>query len=171
MGKVVVRPATPEDAAPLRELRIEALANRPEAFAADHAAALAEPVEGWVERINRNAADDSGVICVAANGERLVGMAGLGRGHWPKTRHSAVIWGVYVTPAWRGQGVAEALIETCIAWGKAQGVATVKLAVVTTNTPAIRCYARCGFTVYGIEPQAIYYGGAYYDELLMVKAI
>jgi hypothetical protein len=45
----------------------------------------------------------------------------------------------------------------------------VKLAVVTTNTPAVRCYARCGFAVYGIEPQAICYDGVFYDELLMAK--
>jgi len=48
-------------------------------------------------------------------------------------------------------------------------LAIVKLGVVTTNTPAIRCYARCGFTVYGVEPQVIHYEDVLYDELLMAK--
>jgi RimJ/RimL family protein N-acetyltransferase len=47
----------------------------------------------------------------------------------------------------------------------------VKLGVITTNTPAIRCYARCGFTVYGIDPKVIYYDGVFYDELLMARPI
>lgn len=170
-GNIAIRPAVPGDAALLRELRIEALADRPEAFAADHAAAVAENVEGWVERIEVNAAQEQGIICIASTGERLVGMTGLGRGHWPKTQHSGIIWGVYVNPEWRSMGVAEALLNECITWAKAQGLTIVKLGVVTTNTPAIRCYARCGFSVYGIEPRVIYYNGVYYDELLMVKVI
>jgi RimJ/RimL family protein N-acetyltransferase len=47
----------------------------------------------------------------------------------------------------------------------------VKLAVVTTNASAIRCYIQCGFRVYGVEPQVIYYDGVYYDELLMSREV
>ena len=36
---------------------------------------------------------------------------------------------------------------------------------------AIRFYARCGFTVYGIESKAICYDGVTYDELQMAKTI
>jgi RimJ/RimL family protein N-acetyltransferase len=45
----------------------------------------------------------------------------------------------------------------------------VKLAVVTTNTAAIRCYARLDFKVYGVEPQAICHQATFYDELLMIR--
>lgn len=170
-GAITIRPATVDDAVPLRALRLEALASQPEAFAADHDRTEAESAEAWVERIRQNEANNEGVICVAAAQEGLVGMTGLYRGHWPKTRHSAMIWGVYVTAAWRGLGIAEALLEACLDWARAQGITVVKLGVVTTNTPAIRCYARCGFTVYGIEPQVIRYDGVCYDELLMTRAI
>ena len=170
-GPITIRPAALADAASLRELRLEALANYPAAFAADHASTAAESVEFWTERIANNAVDDKGMICVASSEGQLIGMTGLGRGHWPKTRHGGIIWGVYVKPAWRGLHVAEALLDECIAWAKAHSVVMVKLAAITTNTPAIRCYARCGFTIYGIEPKAICYDGVYYDELLMVKTI
>jgi RimJ/RimL family protein N-acetyltransferase len=43
--------------------------------------------------------------------------------------------------------------------------------VVTTNAPAIRCYARHGFTVYGVEPEVIFANGVYYDELLMLRRL
>jgi ribosomal protein S18 acetylase RimI-like enzyme len=170
-GAVTVRPAVPGDAAPLRALRLEALANHPEAFAADHAATAAESVEAWAERIAEYAVDDKGVICVASVDGQLAGMTGLVRGRWPKTRHAGMIWGVYVAPDWRGLGVAAALLEECFAWARARGLVTLSLGVVTTNTPAIRCYARCGFGVYGVEPRVIYYGGVFHDELLMVRSI
>lgn len=169
-GPITIRPAVPDDAGQLRELRLEALASQPVAFAADYALTEADSVEVWVRYIDQ-AADSKSVICVAVAHERLVAMTGLVRGKWPKTRHSGMIWGVYVKADWRGLGVAGALLEECIAWGRAHGLAIVKLGAVTTNTPAIRCYARCGFTVYGLEPQVICYEGVLYDELLMAREI
>ena len=47
----------------------------------------------------------------------------------------------------------------------------MKLAVVSTNAPAIRCYEHCGFATYGTDPRVIYYNGVFYDELLMIKPI
>lgn len=169
-GTVTVRTATVEDAVTLRALRLESLASHPVAFAADYDRTEAEGADAWAERIQRNEAKNEGVICVAAAGASLVGMTGLYRGHWPKTQHSANIWGVYVTTAWRGQGIAKALIKACLDWARARGVTVAKLGVVTSNTPAIRCYARCGFQVYGLEPQVIGYDGVFYDELLMARA-
>lgn len=170
-GPITIRPAVPADAALLRELRLEALANYPEAFAADYAITAAQSIEFWAERIIDNVVGDKGVICLATAEGQLVGMTGLLRGHWPKIRHSGAIWGVYVKPEWRGLHVAEALLDECIAWARAHGVEIVKLAAITTNTAAIRCYARCGFTVYGIEPKAVCYDGVYYDEVLMAKSV
>ncbi|MEW5868707.1 MAG: GNAT family N-acetyltransferase [Chloroflexota bacterium] len=170
-GSVAIRPAVPQDAVLLRELRLEALASQPEAFAADYALTAADSADVWGTLIAKNAQQNSGVLCVASAGEQLVGMTGLGRGHWPKTCHSATIWGVFVRPAWRGHHLAQALIEACSDWARPQGVVTVKLGVVTSNTAAIRCYARCGFTIYGIEPKAIYHSGVFYDELLMAKPL
>ena len=170
-GTVTIRAATVDDAVPLRALRLEALANRPEAFAADYDRTEAEGADAWVERIRQNEAQDEGVICIAATDVARVGMTGLYRGHRPKTRHSAGIWGVYVTPVWRGLGIADALLTACLDWARERGVTVATLGVVTTNTPAIRCYARCGFQVYGLEPKVIYYGGVFYDELLMARAV
>ena len=170
-GTIGICPAQTADAAALRVLRLEALASDSVAFAADYAATEAGGDELWVDRITENAVDNRGVIFTASSESRLIGMTGLIRGHWPKTRHSANIWGVYVNAVWRGFHIAEAMIEACIVWAKPQGITVVKLGVVTSNTPAIRCYTRCGFTVYGVEPQANYADGLFYDELLMVRFI
>ncbi len=168
---ILIHPAVPGDAPLLRELRLEALANHPVAFSADYAASAAESVRQWSERVVSYVSEDVGMISVAATHDRLVGMAGFHREKRPKTRHSGTIWGVYVKTEWRGLHVAEALLEECAAWARARGVVILKLGVITTNTPAICCYARCGFRVYGIDPQAVYYDGVFYDELLMAKSI
>jgi len=166
---ISIRPATPDDAAAVRALRLEALTQNPTAFSADVTATAAEPPEAWAARIARYNQEQAGVICVAEASGGLVGMAGLVCGHWPKTRHRADIWGVYVKPEWRNRGIAEALLAECAGWARERGVFMALLGVVTINTPAIRCYARCGFQVYGIDPKTLCHDGIYYDELLMVK--
>jgi len=173
IGPVAVRPAVPEDAAPLRALRLEALADYPAAFAADYDMSAAETAGLWEKRIAGYSAQDTGLICVAVaeRQPRLVGMAGLYRGDRPKTRHSGTVWGVYVSPDWRGLHIAEAVIAECLAWGRVRGVVVAKLGVLTTNTPAVRCYSRCGFSVYGVEPKAIFHDGIYHDELLMSRLL
>ena len=168
---ITVRPAVPEDAGKLRELRLAALTAHPEAFAMDAESMAAETDAHWAERITRNASTGAGAICVAANGDRLIGMMGLFRDLRPKTRHTGTIWGAYVDAAYRGRHVAEALMGQCLAWAREHGVVMAKLGVITPNTPAIRCYARCGFTVYGIEPKVICCDGVFYDELLMARAV
>lgn len=167
----MIRPAVSADAAPLRRLRLEALAGHPDFFAADYTFTESETDEAWAARIASYALENKGLICVAESAGNLVGMTGLGAGNWPKTRHSGVIWGVYVNPEWRGLHLAQGLIEECITWARLQGLTIVKLGVVTTNTPAIRCYTRIGFTVFGVEPQAIRHAGVNYDELLMAKVL
>jgi ribosomal protein S18 acetylase RimI-like enzyme len=124
-----------------------------------------------VKRVQSNQADNKGTIFLAVANPQIIAMAGIFRGGYPKTRHNGTIWGVYVTPAWRGLHIAEALLDACTAWARAQGLALVKLAVVNTNASAIRCYTRAGFSVYGVDPKVICYQGVYYDELLMVKAV
>lgn len=171
LGAVTIRPGREEDAPAYRELRLEALRNHPEAFSSDYETALAKPIDYWEKRLRLYDPDNEVMLYFAAHGQQLVGMGGITHTGAPKQKHSAYIVSMYVRPEWRGQGVAEALIDTCLEWGREQGIAIVKLGVSTVNTPAIRCYARCGFEVYGTEPQAIYHDGVFYDELLMARAI
>jgi ribosomal protein S18 acetylase RimI-like enzyme len=170
-GDITIRIAVPDDSPTLLELRLEALSMHPEAFAADVDMTAAEGADVWAERIANYARRQSDAICIAECQNQIIGMAGVGLGHWPKTRHSGFIWGVYVTPDWRGMHIAEAILNECSGWAKDHGGVVVKLGVVTTNMSAIHCYTRCGFSVYGIEPKVIYHDGVYYDELSMVRLI
>ena len=169
-GLVTIRLGREEDAAAYRELRLEALRNHPEAFSSDYETALAKPMSYWTKRLRFDDPDNGAMLYFAAHDGLLIGMCGITHTDAPKQKHSAYIVSMYIRPEWRGLRIAEELINTCLDWGRTQGIKVVKLGVTTTDAPAIRCYARCGFQVYGTEPQAICVDGVYYDELLMARS-
>ena len=164
---VLIRPAAPADAGRLRDLRLEALADHPQAFSSDYATAAQEPLANWVERLERHEQGANERLQVAEAGSELVGMAGIYRDPRPKIRHAATIWGVYVSPGWRGLRTGDGLVKANLEWAASHEVVFVRLAVISVNSSAIACYLRCGFSVYGVEPKSIFYEGRYYDELMM----
>ncbi len=170
-GEILIRTAAPDDSASLFKLRLEALTIHPEAFSADVEKTIADGAESWEKRITDYSESQSGVLVVAQARDELVGMTGIVRGYSPKTRHSATAWGVYVNRVYRRLHIAEALMNECFIWSQDQGIVVLKLGVLTINEPAIRCYARCGFSTYGTEPRSIYVNGIYYSEYLMARLL
>lgn len=167
---VTIREATEEDGDALFNLYLEALRKHPDAFAADHRQTAGDRLI-WVRRLRRNLEKGTGTVCLAAHGETFVGMSGVYRRSLARMQHVATIWGMYVRPAWRGRGLGSRLLRANVDWAQQSGVRVVRLAVVAGNTAAIRCYAENGFVVYGVEPEALRYGNAYYDELLMARRL
>lgn len=167
-GTIIIREASLADAEQFRQLRLDALLDSPTAFSADHQMNLNQSMEYWQDRLRE---DEHATVFFAEHDHQIIGMTGIARGRSEKTKHNGMLWGVYISPAWRGLHIAETLIETCIEWAKARDVKIAKLGVVSTNKSAIRCYERCGFTTYGTEPRALLYEGQYYDEFLMSKLL
>lgn len=167
-GSVLIREAVVSDVEQFRQLRLHALHESPTAFPGDYSTYVNHPNSFWEERLQ---ADEAGTIYFAEHEDQIVGMTGIRRGQWPKTKHSASIWGVYVRPEWRGLHIAESLIEACTEWARSKGVNTLHLGVTSASTSAIRCYQRCGFTISGTEPRGIFYDGKYYDGYMMFKLL
>jgi RimJ/RimL family protein N-acetyltransferase len=172
MDRVAIRPIVESDAEAYRALRLNALRQHPSAFSADYEQSAAKPVASWMETVQLAASGQRSIIYLAvAADQSLVGMTGLYIEQSAKVQHSGHIWGVYVCPTWRGQGIATRLVAACIDWAKTQAVRIIKLQVEVANAAAVRCYARLGFAVYGIEPEVICYDGIYYDTLLMARRV
>ena len=170
LSGVIIREATEEDGDALFNLYLEALREHPDAFAADHRQTAGDRLI-WVRRLRRNLEEGTGTICLAAHGETFVGMSGVYRRSLARMRHVATIWGMYVRPTWRSQGLGSRLFQANGEWAQENDVHMVRLAVVAGNTAAIRCYAENGFIVYGVEPEALRHGDEYYDELLMARRL
>jgi ribosomal protein S18 acetylase RimI-like enzyme len=168
--KAQIRLTTEADAEAYRKLRLLSLQQHPEAYGTDYVEQMQYPIETWRERM-RNSHDGDSANFVAEVDSALVGMSVVVRDGAAKMRHTAHIYSVYLHPDWRGHGIARALIEACIAWTQERGLAQLKLSVVTTNVAAIGLYLRCGFSVYGVDPDVLRVGGARYDELLMVRRL
>ncbi len=165
-----IRQVEAHDLALFKEIRLESLRNHPEVFASVYEIERGDSDDKWFERI---AASDgrSSITYMAFVDDELAGMIGIFRGFSPKNEHSGTIWGVYIRPHYRKQGIATRMLAACTVWAKEQAMQVLKLNVVTTNTNAIVCYSRFGFQVYGLEPKALLVDGNYYDELMMAKMI
>lgn len=166
---VAVRVLTADDAHAYRQLRLEALKLSPTAFGSSYEDELARDPAVTVERISPT---ENTRVFGAFREDRLVGTVGLRRQTGKKERHKAFVWGVYVTPAERGQGIARLLMARVVDEARRlPGLARVNIAVNAANEPALRLYESLGFEAYGLEPDALRVDGESLAELWMTLAL
>ncbi len=100
----------------------------------------------------------------------LIGIGGITREARDKLEHKALLWGMFVASEAAGKGVGRAIVDALVA--EAHGfVRSLHLTLVANNDRARMLYERCGFTVYGREPQSVRQGDAFVDELLMWRLV
>jgi RimJ/RimL family protein N-acetyltransferase len=164
MDDVVIRPLTADDAAAFRTLRVAALEESPDAFTAsvEEERALSD-----AEMAARAVPAPPGVFFGAFAGRRLVGMAGYIANERPKTRHKGVMVAVYVAPGWRAARLGRQLVAAVIGHARSVGALLLHCAVRADNAPARRLYLSLGFVPYGLERDAIFANGRYFDEELL----
>jgi len=162
-----LRLLTPDDAEAFWHLRLEALRNDPASFADSTEEHLETAVEAMRERLNKSDAACNFIIGAFEAG-KLIGTAGFFRRPNNKERHKGHIWGVYVRPESRGQGIASALMKEIFRRARAlDGIEQITL-VASANLPAQRLYKALGFESYGVEPHSLKIGDQYIDDVLMV---
>jgi GNAT superfamily N-acetyltransferase len=85
-------------------------------------------------------------LYMAKVGGEIVGSAAVfindGRTNQVLRDRFATIAGVFVEPAYRGRGIARALIESAVTWARGQGCASIRL---TTSKDAEPLYRSLGF--------------------------
>jgi ribosomal protein S18 acetylase RimI-like enzyme len=140
------RTVRPDEWRELREIRLRALADAPNAFGATLAEEAADRDEVWQHRANRP--NGTAVVAVDASG-RLVGMASSGPA--PERPEIAAVYGMWVDPAARGQGLGAAMIGVLADWAAEAGYESIGLGVTIGNGPAIGLYERLGFTDTGLR--------------------
>jgi GNAT superfamily N-acetyltransferase len=140
---VAIRPATRADADVLREIRLLALADEPDAFGSTYEEARRYGARQWEQM----AAEWN--YYLALDGDQPVGMASGGRfASWPQARW---LYSMFVTPPSRGTGVAVDLVRAVAGWARRDGSTTLGLHVTSRVTRAVAFYTKLGFAPVG-EP-------------------
>jgi ribosomal protein S18 acetylase RimI-like enzyme len=135
-----VRQALVADWEALRQLRLGALADAPDAFASTLEAELAFPDEVWRHRAEGGPASAN---FIAREGGVDVGLAAVfAEPDAPGRMHLVSMW---VDPGYRRRGVARALVDQALRWAAERRAREVILWVADQNTAARRLYERLGF--------------------------
>jgi ribosomal protein S18 acetylase RimI-like enzyme len=162
-----IRRLTPTDADAFFAMRLRCMAEAYDYFRSSVADIEADGIEDCVRRL----ASPHVRIVGAFQNDTLVGIGGIAREARDKLNHKALLWGMFVASEAAGQGVGTAIVDALIA--EAQGfVRSLTLTLAADNDRARMLYERCGFTVYGREPQSVRQGeNQYIDELLMWRMV
>lgn len=132
----MIRQTTAEDWRLLRDVRLKALADSPDAFldTVEDASTFSE--SRWRSRAEPI---DTQACFVREDGS---GMVSCFVADDPETVFLVAMW---VAAEQRGTGVARELVERVVAWAGAHGAARVALSVEPGNDRAARLYEKCGF--------------------------
>lgn len=133
---LVIYRATAADWSVVRDVRLRALEDAPDAFESTYTREEAFTESDWTRRLT----GESGATFLARLGDRTVGI--IGGWHDGNVAQLVSMW---VDPAARGTGVAGPLVDAVVDWGRSIGERRIHLWVTEGNASAMRLYERHGF--------------------------
>lgn len=138
---IEVRTARPGEWRHVRDLRLRALADSPDAFGSTFERERAHAkrewlrwISGWERAVNR--------LLVAIDGQTWIGMAVGSRTDDDERAHLYAMW---VDPGSRRTGVGRRLVEAVLAWAETEGATEIELCATAINRAAVVFYERLGF--------------------------
>lgn len=151
----------------LKALRLEALADSPEAFG-----------ETLAEAAGRDQAEYAARARAASEGDRRAWFLALPRGPSApvglimgrrRPPRDCMVFSMWVAPSARRGGVGRALVAAVEAWARGWGATSLVLWVYRSNRDALRFYRRLGFEAVARGPDAE--AGAPHDALALCRSI
>ena len=148
-----------------KDLLLAALQESPTAFGSSHIEEAELPLTEFAARLRPPDKPDNGIFGAFVDGKGLVGILGFAREYRVKRAHIASVWGMYVSPEFRGRGFGAALVDEAIAHARRLGsVRQIVLSVTASNVAAGALYRSRGFERIGLERDALCIDGKYFDE-------
>lgn len=169
MGRVGIRQLDASDAEAFSELRRSVTADNPVPMGLTLDEELSRPLQGFRDQLS--APSPNAAFGAFVDGA-LRGCAAVAwTSKFPSSMHKAMLWGTFVEPSYRGQGIARLLVEKAITHARHNSVRRINLTVFVPNVPAVALYESLGFVSYGKEPEAVFLGGRYYDGRQMTLVL
>jgi ribosomal protein S18 acetylase RimI-like enzyme len=159
---------SPEDWRDFKAVRLEALRSEPASFSSTYEETLAQPDDYWRGWL----ANPRCTILVARCGGQPVGVVGAYLGTADGDERVAVIFGMYVSEAFRRRGLGRALMTAIVERVRSSpAIETIRLWVTGTQEPALRLYASLGFRIVGRDAQSVHVAGRDLDSLIMERPV
>lgn len=140
-GELVIRRTSIDDWPELRSIRLEALADTPDAYGSTYEGTVTFSTRRW-----KAMAAESRYFLAKRDGDVLGMVSGGFNDQYPGTHW---LYGMYVTPAARGSDVAPGLVNAVIAWALGDGASELYLHVTTSVERARAFYQKMGFVETG----------------------
>lgn len=162
---MIIRRASPDDWATVRDLRLRALREDATAFGSTLARESAFRDEEWRARISGETA-----TFIASIAGIDAGIAtGLPTLTGPLAKGSPVeLVGMWVAPEGRGSGAGLALVQAVLDWARARGARAVTLWVADDRKQARRLYEKAGFRDSGQRGDMEAHPGVTVHEMVFV---
>ncbi len=146
-----VKPLIAHEWPVLKQVRLRALADAPDAFCTTLAQAQSYSDTDWQARAGRFAADPPAAARIAYWHGTPCGMMTCYPAALPNYEEgpAAELTAVWVDPAVRGQGVAETLVASVVDWAVAQSMSVLQAWVMEENHRALAFYRKAGFSETG----------------------
>lgn len=143
MGDVTVRLFTPDEWMFYKQIRLRALQADPGVFGSNYEKEAADPDSRWQAGVSDP--ETVGIFGVF-KGDELIGMTGIVLLRDDPTRQNAKLWGSWIDPAARGQGVSVLMYQARLDWARRHP--TVRRIIVShrqSNLASMRANQKHGF--------------------------
>jgi ribosomal protein S18 acetylase RimI-like enzyme len=138
-----IRRIRSDEGAMLRDLRLRALRDDPDAFGSSYQREVDRSGEAWEKWAVESAAGQRQCLFVAESRSSWVGLAGAyTHDSEPQVRR---LFGMWVHPEARAAGIGAGLVDVIVDWSIESGAEEVRLWVVEANDSALGLYLRKGF--------------------------
>ena len=162
---ITVERIGPDDWSLLRELRLAALSDAPEAFGQRYEAAASQEDEEWRQQARAASRGDSRAWFICRDDARAVGLV-MGRRRPPE---DCLLFSMWVSPQARRGGAGTALVMAVEDWARRWRGNRIVLWVIAGNEAAMRFYHRLGFRLLVGGPDAE--SGHAYGAIAMERLI
>ena len=138
---IEIRRAKVDDWEALKNVRLAALRESPDAFGAAYAEERQSADDWWRKWARESETAEEKVIFLAFDARRCVGMVA----GFKSTDETAELGAMWVAPETRRRGVGRALVDAVVGWAAGIGQRRLALWVTDANAGARNLYATLGF--------------------------
>ena len=143
----VIRPLAATEWMLYRDLRLQSLAESPDAFGSTLEAEAARPDALWIERLTNASTSGADLPLVAFVGGAPVAL--LWAKIAPSNNRVANLYQMWVAPSHRRLGIAREMLSITAEWAQSKSARAIELGATCGDTPAQRLYASFGFRPFG----------------------